>query len=491
MNPPAVAVSPGASPHSVTTPPSVLTPSSHSSPFADPDYGREGEHPGHVIASTPTWPLEETQRPLTGLVAFLSMAASAAVLAFMPAPPALPDWLHGVWEIRGVLPLLHGFAAMLVVEVLVHRTHRRHFDFQLHRALDGAAYGRIAERCAALFFCLVLAGLLYHTLYPLAYRSFHGEFFEHGFFKPFFYVFAPAVFVLSIPCFWLVEKFARDGGPCDEFLVLARCARRVILPSSATDAWAAVCNLHVRNLFLGLLVKFFYVPLMFTWCTSGWENDWAPLAYPFHGWNSPEDIAANVFIINTVLLMFMIAAEVSVALVGYLTSLRLLDSQVTTAEPTLFGWMMALACYPPFNAVLGYISVGGRDLWPERVCRDLPVFSMVAGICSILLMGVYSWATFCFGFRFSNLTNRGIVCCGPYRYVRHPAYICKNTAWWIACVPYMLYRPSSIPLCIFGLLVTNAIYGLRAWTEERHLMREPHYREYCEKVPWRFIPGVW
>ena len=48
-----------------------------------------------------------------------------------------------------------------------------------------------------------------------------------------------------------------------------------------------------------------------------------------------------------------------------------------------------------------------------------------------------------------------------------------------------------LPIFAVRLIGSNVIYGLRAITEERHLMREPHYRDYCKKVPWRFIPGLW
>ncbi|MBW2459776.1 MAG: isoprenylcysteine carboxyl methyltransferase, partial [Deltaproteobacteria bacterium] len=42
-------------------------------------------------------------------------------------------------------------------------------------------------------------------------------------------------------------------------------------------------------------------------------------------------------------------------------------------------------------------------------------------------------------------------------------------------------------MCI-GLFMT---YGARAWTEERHLSRDPDFRAYKKKVPYRFIPWVW
>jgi len=103
----------------------------------------------------------------------------------------------------------------------------------------------------------------------------------------------------------------------------------------------------------------------------------------------------------------------------------------------------------------------------------------------ILLLLVYLWATLSLGTRCSNLTNRGIVKGGAYRFIRHPAYIAKNTAWWLTILPVM-----SIP-AFLSMLTWSFIYYLRAITEERHLIKDPDYQKYCRKVKYRFIPWVW
>ena len=56
----------------------------------------------------------------------------------------------------------------------------------------------------------------------------------------------------------------------------------------------------------------------------------------------------------------------------------------------------------------------------------------------LILMAIYSWASLSLGFKASNLTNRGIVSHGPYKYIRHPAYICKNLAWWLGGLPFLI-----------------------------------------------------
>ena len=61
--------------------------------------------------------------------------------------------------------------------------------------------------------------------------------------------------------------------------------------------------------------------------------------------------------------------------------------------------------------------------------------------------------------------------------------------------PVTLYNAgahkSLAPLVqVLGLVVLTGMYYMRAITEERHLRRDPEYRAYMKKVPYRFIPGV-
>lgn len=108
------------------------------------------------------------------------------------------------------------------------------------------------------------------------------------------------------------------------------------------------------------------------------------------------------------------------------------------------------------------------------------ILNTVSVIC-LVLISIYSLATVMFGLRFSNLTNRGIITSGPYKIVRHPAYIAKNTFWWFAMMPWFVSSGVNCIGSVFILIVLNAFYVWRALTEEKHLMREEHYQEYCQK----------
>ena len=168
------------------------------------------------------------------------------------------------------------------------------------------------------------------------------------------------------------------------------------------------------------------------------------------------------------------------ALVGYSLESRWLDNKTRSVEPTAFGWAVCLACYPPYNNVLGtYLPL---ETGPTHAFGQT-TFLVMRGV-SVLLFAIYASATVSFGFKFSNLTNRGIVSRGPYRFVRHPAYLCKCLAWWLEHIPTM-----TIYKGVFLTLLCG-VYATRAWTEERHLGKDPAYREYKKKVPWILVPRV-
>ncbi len=169
------------------------------------------------------------------------------------------------------------------------------------------------------------------------------------------------------------------------------------------------------------------------------------------------------------------------ALIGYSLESRWLGNKTRSVEGTFLGWAAALSCYPPFNNVLGtYLPL---ENGPGIITGENTLLAFRA--VTVLLFAIYASATVAFGFKFSNLTNRGIISRGPYRLVRHPAYVCKCTAWWLEHLPTMTFTKA------FFLTLLCCVYALRAWTEERHLSHDPDYRAYKRKVPWVILPGVY
>lgn len=509
------------------------------SPFADLRYGADAEHGPHVIHSQPRWSLEENQRPLTGyLGAGMVLLGCFLTAAFQQQPHLTPEWsaslgpalagrveamLAALWHWRHALLIVAIFSVMFVAEIVVFKTHRRHFDFGSARKVDAVAWARIWVRWVGMAACVLGALFFYAMLNEYNLLKFpFGKVFgagggpghvKHNFYDRyviFLIVAVPMLLTFCVPYFWMVERHARAGGPVDEFLVLGLVLRRIshwmqgrfFEDRASADAWSAFRNPHVANLARAMLVKIFFVPLMMTWALDNWGT-WETTSHHFFyampsgDFSTMQGLALWMKQFHHLFFTILILTDLNNALGGYVISMRLIDTHVTTAEPTLLGWAAALFCYPPFNERISgwYFPFATRDgatgagIWEARLA-DRPEFLILASLAILAMMTIYTWATVAFGLRFSNLTNRGIVCSGPYRVVRHPAYICKNLSWWIEFMPFLAPNWVDAVLWTLHLLCVSCMYGLRAFTEEWHLQREPHYREYCKKVRYRFVPGL-
>lgn len=237
--------------------------------------------------------------------------------------------------------------------------------------------------------------------------------------------------------------------------------------------WQDASGALVLQHLLGWLVKGYYLPLMFTYFCGNLNKllhyD-LQLLIDFRGW---YDWAYFT-------LYFIDVALVSMT---YLMSLKLTDTHIRSTEPTGTGWLVALICYEPFWSVIGnqYLSYGNGREWGGWF-SGTPLF-VVWGSMILVLVVIYVWATIVFGGRFSNLTHRGIITGGPYRYTKHPAYLAKNVSWWLVSMPFMINTGvlHSLRACVL-LLMLNGIYYLRAKTEERHLSLDPVYRSYADWI---------
>ena len=181
--------------------------------------------------------------------------------------------------------------------------------------------------------------------------------------------------------------------------------------------------------------------------------------------------------------MFMV--DVMIGTVGYIVTMRPLDAHIRSGNPFLGGWVAALICYPPI--VWGILGDGKAINYEQNTpgwiywMEGNPTLLAAWGVLLVVLTAWYAWATFAFGLRFSNLTYRGVLTNGPYRFTRHPAYVSKNLFWWCAVLPFLVSSGNPVEAIrnSFFLLVVNGIYYWRAKTEEAHLLGEdPKYREY-------------
>jgi protein-S-isoprenylcysteine O-methyltransferase Ste14 len=183
------------------------------------------------------------------------------------------------------------------------------------------------------------------------------------------------------------------------------------------------------------------------------------------------------------LIALMFVIDVAFATVGYILTLRPLDSHIRSANPFAAAWTAALMCYPPFilmeaGGPLDYHP--GTQEWTDWFAGH-PWLLAIWGAVLVVLTAVYAWATVAFGLRFSNLTHRGILTHGPYAWSRHPAYLSKNLFWWLSTLPILTIGSVVDAVRATALMgVVSGIYYWRARTEERHLGVDPVYRDYSD-----------
>ena len=252
--------------------------------------------------------------------------------------------------------------------------------------------------------------------------------------------------------------------------------------------WDDADRFEIANHYRGWMVKAFFFPLMFVWLNNSTHNVVNFDLSSAH-W---DNLKAYDFLYD-----FIFFIDLLFTTVGYALCFRPIDTHIRTAEPTFLGWGVALFCYEPFFGMLfekQYVKYGGVGFgnWLSQHSHVRQGW----GAAILLLITIYALATVCFGVRFSNLTHRGILTNGPFRFTKHPAYVTKNLSWWLASVPFIMMGDGvlgSIKRSML-LLCVNFMYFMRAKTEEKHLSRDPTYVAYAlwmNEHGWlRFLNGV-
>lgn len=299
---------------------------------------------------------------------------------------------------------------------------------------------------------------------------------------------ATVVYVSLLAFHYLFESAPRTS----KSVYCLRALRRLV--SSPMRVWRQGLPRDERVGLLSVLLKGFFAPLMVVWLFDHTAQLLAHGRDLLAALDDPAADALTLFNAHGFWLLFKLILffDVFFFTLGYLIELPMLKNEIRSVDPTLLGWAVALACYPPFNGLTS--SVLG---WHTT---DFPQFDNVgvhlaANAILLALMAIYSWASLALCFKASNLTHRGIIDYGPYRFVRHPAYVCKNLAWWIGLMPAAhaaAHTSIWALLTVLGsMLGWSVLYYLRAMTEEEHLRSvDGEYAAYCARVRYRFIPGV-
>jgi len=351
---------------------------------------------------------------------------------------------------------------ILILELLILRTYRNpstgiDFDRPADKNLPRAVIKYLG------FVATIGLVLCVYWVFP----EYQGTFFDP--YYTMIRVGIPPLLIVALPYFLIIDRYMaepRDGYWHVGQLLFCR--------------WRAVDWNILWQHTLGWVVKLFFLPLMFLWLADNVEtlrfNDLSEVWDSFSG---SYDF----------LILVLYSVDLVFGCVGYLLTIRLFDTHIRSTEPSVLGWVVAIGCYSPFSELIfgNYLVYqDGREWWGWWA--DNPMMYKAWGTMILFLVFVYTWATFQFGLRFSNLTHRGILTNGPYRFTKHPAYVCKNLSWWLISMPFLSTAGWTEALRqVLLLLGVNLIYLLRARTEERHLSSDPDYVQYGKAMDERSI----
>lgn len=248
---------------------------------------------------------------------------------------------------------------------------------------------------------------------------------------------------------------------------------------------ADVDRAELKQYGLQWMVKIFFLPWMLTWMYGNIAYlrgyAWSDV---LHRYTDIHISAASFFVWSWGLLRNLLyTIDLGFAVVGYACTLKLFNVHIRSAQSTVWGWVVCLACYAPFEQVTGnsFLNYHNSDDRFTMMWVSHPLICAAWAGVAVALLSVYTFATVQFGARFSNLTHRGILTTGVYGWTKHPAYVTKNAMWWWVSVPFFIFGQGwsqAVGDCI-RLGLRNLLYYVRAKTEEEHLGQDEVYRQYA------------
>ena len=398
-------------------------------------------------------PLPTSQTDLaTSLLGLAAAFAMVGILRFLALD------LHPIFA--AVLVMLACAAPPVLADLFYFKRYQER-ETGLGKRTRRVSLAALLQKCLGLYATLLSFALLYFII-PEYHNEMYAQYWS--------LVWLVLPFYLLATPFYLYWCMRRDGGVTDGYDEVALLVRGHIKKRD----WAAIGR-HTRN----WLVKAFFLPLMMTYMMNATDGV-IHRELDFSNFTGIYDFTYAI-------IMF---ADLLFASIGYVLTLRMLNAHIRSSDPTFRGWVVAICCYTPFwDSLLysRYFAYQDKLYWGEWL-QHFPIISAVWGTAILLLLGIYALATVCLGIRFSNLTYRGLITSGPYRFTKHPAYVTKNLSWWLVSIPFVSSGSvvDAIVSCLL-LLGVNFIYYLRARTEELHLSHYPEYVEYALAMNERSI----
>jgi protein-S-isoprenylcysteine O-methyltransferase Ste14 len=169
---------------------------------------------------------------------------------------------------------------------------------------------------------------------------------------------------------------------------------------------------------------------------------------------------------------------------GHVTGLLLLVGEALVVILTVVRRRAVQVDRSIAAGILTMLSVAGP---PMLRASDVPslVPDVATAMISAVGLGLVVIGKMALGRSFGLVpANRGIVVRGPYTVVRHPIY----TGYLITHIGFFMADPTGWNAAV--ILIADTALILRALMEERVLSADAEYQNYCRRVGWHLVPGV-
>ena len=122
---------------------------------------------------------------------------------------------------------------------------------------------------------------------------------------------------------------------------------------------------------------------------------------------------------------------------------------------------------------------GDLPVWAYHTLGEVSLLYAV-GTVIIFFAFIHLWGEAIMGIRSANISSRGIITTGLFRWTKHPIYVAKCFQWAFIFFPILnaIGFLNAMQSGILFLLVC-AIYAGRALSEERLLAEDPNYIKYA------------
>ncbi len=327
---------------------------------------------------------------------------------------------------------------------------------------------------------IIYAGYKFYELHPL-YKQIEKN-------LTFFSYFFQLYLIFGLPYFFVTLIF--KSSPKEDFYdpairmihIVKQISLRIFQRDNSRPIFGVLKKQYNKKVLLNLLMRGYFIPFMVIQVYVNINDSIRFSEGNFKGY----DFLTILMWTSAILWL----TDTLNASMSYCIESRWIENRSRSIDMTVGGWLVCLACYAPINNITGTLFPFGpfaASKNPDSIFLQDITFIYFIKILEITVLVFHVYADCSLGPSIANITFKKLQTRGLYGMIRHPGTTFKLLLWWVQAGFYREFWRIDF---LFGHIMWNVIYILRAITEERHLGKFEEYREYVKKVKHRFIPWV-